>query len=115
MQDLVHGQLGQLLTGGQTLFQLFLEPDHGHGVPDVGFLGVGQLHFVLDAFHGQQGVGLVFHGKRLVLFQGLIHGKVDGSRVGQHGLGLGLSRQEREHVVVLGNGHAVLFELPLPA
>ena len=111
VQDLVHGQLGQLLTGSQTLFQLFLEPDHGHGVPDVGFLGVGQLHFVLDAFHGQQGVGLVFHGERLVLFQGLIHGKVDGSRVGQHGLGLGLGRQELEHVVVLGNGHAVLFEL----
>ena len=57
VQDLVHGQFGQGLTGGKAVFQLHLEPHHGHSVPDMGLLCVGKLRFVLHALHQQQRVG----------------------------------------------------------
>ena len=113
VQDLVHGQLGQLFAGFQTLFQLDLEPHHRHSVAQVGFLVVGQLHFVLHALHGQQRVGQVLHGEGGVVLQHLIHGIVHGGALCQHGLGLGLSGHEVQHTVVLGQGHTVGFQFRL--
>ena len=111
MEDLVHSQLGQLFPGSQTLFQLLLEPHHGNRIPQMGFAVVSQLDLILHALHGQQGVGLILHGQGGVVLQGLVNGKVHGCRVSQHGLGLGLSGQELEHVIVLLDLHAVGLEL----
>ena len=111
VEDLVHSQLGQLFPGSQALFQLLLEPHHGNRIPQMGFAVVGQLDLILHALHGQQGVGLILHGQGSIVLQGLVNGKVHGCRVGQHGLGLGLSGQELEHVIVLLDLHAVGLEL----
>ena len=62
VEDLVDGQLSQLFASSQTVLQLDLEAHHSHAVADVSFAGVSQLDFVLDALHGQQGVGLVLDG-----------------------------------------------------
>ena len=113
VQDLVHGQLSQGLTGSKALLQLDLEPHHGHGVPDVGFLGVSQLGVVLYALHHQQGVGAVLHGEGRVLLQHLIHGVVDGGRLSQHGLRLGLGCHEVQHGIILSQRHTVGGKLGL--
>ena len=105
VQDLVHGQLGQLFAGSQTVFQLDLEPYHGNGIPQMGLAQVCQLHLVLHALHGQQGVG--------VIFQHLIHGVVHGSAFCQHGLRLGLGGHHVQNAVVVGQRHAVGFQLCL--
>ena len=111
VEDLVHGQLRQLLACGQTLFQLLLEPHHGHGIAQMGLTVVVQLGLVLDALHRQQGVGLVLDGQDRVVAQGLIDRIVDGSRVGQNGLGLGLCGQEGEDVVIFGDLDAIFLQL----
>ena len=56
----------------------------------MSFAGVSQLDFVLDALHGQQGVGLVLDGQSRVGLQGLVNSVVDGNGVGQNGLLFGL-------------------------
>ena len=111
VEDLVDGQLGQLFAGGQTVLQLDLEAHHSHAVPDVSFAGVSQLDFVLDALHGQQGVGLVLDGQSRVGLQGLVNSVVDGNGVGQNGLLLGLGGEDGKHIVVLGQLHAVCLQL----
>ena len=113
VQDLVHGQLGQLFAGSQTVFQFDLEPHHSHGVPQMGLAQVCQLHLVLHALHGQQGIGGVLHGQGGVVFQHLIHGVVHGSAFRQHGLRLGLGGHPVQNAVVVGQRHAVGFQLCL--
>ena len=113
VQDLVHGQLGQRFPGSQTVFQLDLEPHHGNGVPQMGLAQVCQLHLVLHALHGQQGVGGVLHGQGGVVFQHLIHGVVHGGALGQHSLRLGLGGHHVQNAVVVGQRHAVGFQLCL--
>ena len=111
VQNFVDGQLGQLFAGGQTVLQLDLEAHHSHAVPDVSLAGVSQLDFVLDALHGQQGVGLVLDGQSRVGLQGLVDGVVDGNGVSQNGLLFGLGGEDGKHIVVLGQLHAVCLQL----
>ena len=111
VEDLVHGQLRQLFTGGKALFQLFLEPHHGHGIPQMGLAVMGQFRLVLNALHRQQGIGLILDGQGRIVAQGLVDGVVDGSRVGQHGLRLSLGGEEAQHIVVFGDLDAVLLQL----
>ena len=106
----VHRQLGEGLAGLQPLLQFLLEPDHGHGVPDVAFPGVGQLGLVLDALHGQQGIGQGLDGEVLVGFQGAVNGIVHRIRVGQNGLGLAAAGQEGQNLVIPGQTDAVGFQ-----
>ena len=111
VEDLVDGQLRQLFASSQTVLQLDLEAHHSHAVADVSFAGVSQLDFVLDALHGQQGVGLVLDGQSRVGLQGLVNSVVDGNGVGQNGLLFGLGGEEGKHIVVLSQLHAVLLQL----
>ena len=113
VQNFIHRQLGQGLTGSKAAFQLDLEPHHGHSVPDMGLLCVGKLRFVLHALHHQQRVGAVLHGDGRVLLQHLIHGVVHRGALGQHGLGFRLSSEELQHIVVLRQRDAVGFQLCL--
>ena len=80
VQDLVHGQLGQLFAGSQTVLQLDLEPHHGNGVPQMGLAQVCQLHLVLHALHGKQGVGGVLHGQGGGIFHHVQNAVVVGQR-----------------------------------
>ena len=113
VQDLVHGQLGQLFAGSQTVLQFDLEPHHSHGVPQMGLAQVCQLHLVLHALHGQQGVGGVLHGQGGVVFQHLIHGVVHGGALGQNSLRLDLGGHPVQNAVVVGQRYAVGFQLCL--
>ena len=110
VEDLVHRQLGEGLAGFQPLLQLLLEPDHGHGVPDVALPGVGQLGLVLGALHGQQGIGQGLDGEGCVGFQGAVDRIVDRVGVGQDGLGLAVVCQEGKHLVIACQADAVGFQ-----
>ena len=77
----------------------------------MGLLCVGKLRFVLHALHQQQRVGAVLHGEGGILFQHLIYGIIDGGRLGQHGLRLGLGRKAGQYIIILRQRDAVCFQL----
>ena len=79
----------------------------------MGLAQVCQLHLVLHTLHGKQGVGGVLHGQGGVVFQHLIHGVVHGGALGQHSLRLGLGGHHVQNAVVVGQRHAVGFQLCL--
>ena len=73
LQHRVDVDLGQGLALGQCLFQIHLEPHHGHAITDVALADVLQFGLVLDALQGED---RVCAGHRLVGGQGLVQGKI---------------------------------------
>ena len=71
---------------GQRFFQVHLEPDHGHAVPDVAFPQVFKLHRVLDPLEGGDRVPAFHHLQAGVGGQGGVKGVVGGALVHQHRL-----------------------------
>ena len=105
LQHRVDVDLGQLLTLGQRLFQIHLEPHHGDAVADMALAEVLQLGIVLDALQGKNRVG-TSHG--LVGGQGLVQGVVGGLLVHQEHLVGGQGVDGVDNFLIAAQRHAAL-------
>ena len=105
LQHRVDVDLGQGLALGQCLFQIHLEPHHGHAITDVALAEVLQLDLVLDALQGKD---RVCAGHRFVGGQGLVQGKIGRLFVHQeHFLG-GQGVDGGKNLIVAAQRHAAL-------
>ena len=106
LQHALDVAFAQRAAFGQRFFQVHLKADHRHAVADVALADVGELGLVLDALERRDRVAAQAHGEGRVLPDRRVQRIVGGALFQQHGLGLIVTAQEGQELVVAAQRHA---------